>query len=56
MEKIDIERNKHKDAAKLSVSKMRRLLDKIYLGGGEKKIAKQHKKGKMTARERVDFL
>ena len=56
MEKIDIEKNKNKDAAKLSVSKMKRLLDKIYLGGGEKKIAKQHKKGKMTARERVDYL
>ncbi len=56
MAKVDIEKNKHKDAAKLSVSKMRRLLEKIYLGGGEKKIAKQHKKGKMTARERVDYL
>lgn len=25
-------------------------------GGGEKKIKKQHKRGKMTARERIDFL
>ncbi len=56
MATIDIEKNKNKDAAKLSVSKLKRLLDKIYLGGGEKKIAKQHKKGKMTARERVDYL
>ena len=31
-------------------------LETIYLGGGQKKIDKQHKKGKMTARERVDFL
>ena len=28
----------------------------VKLGGGEKKIAKQHAKGKMTARERVDYL
>ncbi|HCV82824.1 MAG TPA: methylcrotonoyl-CoA carboxylase, partial [Zunongwangia profunda] len=27
-----------------------------YLGGGEKRIEKHHAKGKMTARERIDFL
>jgi propionyl-CoA carboxylase beta chain len=26
------------------------------LGGGEKRIAKQHEKGKLTARERVELL
>ena len=26
------------------------------LGGGEKRIAAQHKRGKLTARERVSFL
>ena len=26
------------------------------LGGGEKRIASQHKKGKLTARERIDML
>jgi len=26
------------------------------LGGGEKRIAAQHKKGKLTARERIDIL
>ncbi|HET6528956.1 MAG TPA: carboxyl transferase domain-containing protein, partial [Balneolaceae bacterium] len=30
--------------------------DKIKKGGGEKRIKKQHKKGKMTARERIDAL
>ena len=35
---------------------MNRKLDKIKLGGGEKKIAKQHAKGKMTARERINYL
>ncbi|MCR4754935.1 MAG: acyl-CoA carboxylase subunit beta [Lachnospiraceae bacterium] len=28
----------------------------VNLGGGEERIAKQHSKGKMTARERIDYL
>lgn len=31
-------------------------LKKVKLGGGEKKIESQHKKGKLTARERIDYL
>jgi 3-methylcrotonyl-CoA carboxylase beta subunit len=31
-------------------------LKKIYLGGGEKAIAKQKEKSKLTARERIDYL
>ncbi len=30
--------------------------EKIMLGGGEKRIAKQHEKGKFTARERIELL
>ena len=30
--------------------------EKIKLGGGEKRIEKQHKKGKKTARERIEYL
>jgi len=56
MSKVDIELNKNEDAIKLAVSKMRHRLDKIYLGGGEEKIEKQHSKGKLTARERVQYL
>jgi len=41
---------------KLSVSAMNRVLDNIYLGGGEKKLEKQRAKGKLTARERVEYL
>ena len=41
---------------KLSVSAMNRKLEGIYLGGGEKKLEKQRKRGKMTARERVAYL
>ena len=35
---------------------MNHRLRAIHLGGGEKKIAKQHARGKMTARERIDYL
>lgn len=31
-------------------------LDTIHAGGGEKRIEKQHKSGKMTARERIEYL
>lgn len=39
--------------------KLQELEDKIkeaHLGGGEKRIASQHKKGKLTARERIHFF
>jgi len=35
---------------------LRKTEDEIKLGGGSARIEKEHKKGKMTARERVDFL
>ena len=56
MTKIDIEKSKNEDAMKLLLSRMQHRLDKIVLGGGEHKIEKLHKKGKMTARERIDYL
>jgi len=52
----EIEKNKNEDAMKLLISKLKRKLQVIFMGGGEKRIAKQHAKGKMTARERVDYL
>ncbi|MBS0010063.1 MAG: methylmalonyl-CoA carboxyltransferase, partial [Bacteroidales bacterium] len=42
-----------------SQDKIRQLIDlreKAKMGGGEKRIAAQHAKGKMTARERIDIL
>ncbi len=54
--KINLEHSKNEDEMKLSLSAMRRKLEKIYLGGGEKKLEKQRAKGKMTARERVEYL
>ncbi len=55
-EKINLELNINEDTMKLSVSKLNRILDKIHLGGGKKKIEKLHSKGKMTARERITYL
>jgi len=56
MAKVDLEFNKNEDAMKLALSKMDQRLEKVYLGGGQKKIDKQHSRGKMTARERVAAL
>ena len=54
--KKELENRKNEDAFKLAISKVNSLLDKIYLGGGEKRIAKQHAKGKLSVRERVKQL
>jgi len=48
--------NSNEDHMKLKISALERELGKIYLGGGKKKIEKLHEAGKMTARERIDFL
>ncbi|HKL02593.1 MAG TPA: carboxyl transferase domain-containing protein, partial [Cryomorphaceae bacterium] len=52
----ELARNKNEDTMRLMVSKLRRNLEKIYEGGGPEKIKKQHDKGKMSARERIDAL
>jgi len=38
------------------IEELRRMREKAHLGGGEERIEKQHEKGKMTARERVETL
>lgn len=53
---MNIDFNKNEDAIKLKIAEMKRKLDKISLGGGKKKIEKEHSKGKLTARERIDYL
>lgn len=52
----DLTFNKNEDRNKLKVSALNRKLEEIYLGGGKKKIEKQHAKGKLTARERISYL
>ncbi|KXK44345.1 MAG: methylcrotonoyl-CoA carboxylase [Bacteroidetes bacterium OLB11] len=54
--KINLEFNKNEDGMKLALSDMKKKLAIIEKGGGEKSIAKQHEKGKMTARERISYL
>ena len=56
MTKINLEESKNEDVHKLEITSLRRKLEKIHLGGGQKKIDKQHRKGKLTARERVALL
>lgn len=53
---MDINFNKNEDHNRLLVSDLRQKLAKVYLGGGEKRIQKLHTEGKMTARERIDYL
>jgi 3-methylcrotonyl-CoA carboxylase beta subunit len=53
---MDINFNKNEDYNKLLVSDLRKRFAKVKLGGGQKKIDKHHQNGKMTARERVDYL
>ncbi|MGB0524858.1 MAG: acyl-CoA carboxylase subunit beta [Flammeovirgaceae bacterium] len=53
---MDLEFNKNEDEMKQLCYRLQKRLEEVKLGGGEKKIASQHKKGKMTARERVDYL
>ncbi|WP_456440892.1 acyl-CoA carboxylase subunit beta [Psychroserpens sp.] len=53
---MDINFNKNEDHNKLLLSDLRKRLAKVKLGGGAKRIEKHHSKGKMTARERVDYL
>ncbi len=53
---MDINFNKNEDHNRLLASELRQKLSKVALGGGEKRIAKLHAKGKMTARERIEYL
>ncbi|MBR9854003.1 MAG: acyl-CoA carboxylase subunit beta [Algicola sp.] len=53
---MDINFNKNEDHNKLKLSELKRRLVKVKLGGGKSRIEKHHAKGKMTARERIDYL
>jgi acetyl-CoA carboxylase carboxyltransferase component len=52
----ELEFNKNDDKMRLLISEVEQRLNKIRLGGGKAKIDKQHEQGKLTARERIDFL
>lgn len=53
---MDLEFNKNDDKMRLLISQMEQRLQKVYLGGGKARIDKLHEQGKMSARERIDFL
>ncbi len=53
---MNIDFNRNEDKMKLLVSQMNKKLEEVYLGGGKKRIEKQHEQGKLTARERVEYL
>jgi len=53
---MDINFNSNEDHNKLLTSELKKRQKIVFKGGGEARIAKLHAAGKMTARERVDFL
>ena len=44
---MDLDFNKNEDAMQLAVAQVRHTMNKTALGGGQKRIDKQHKKGKL---------
>ena len=52
----NLEFNKNDDNLRLLISEMKRKSAIISSGGGKEKIEKQQKKGKLTARERINYL
>ncbi len=52
----DIDFNYNDDQMRLKIRAMEGALEKIYLGGGKKRIEKLHKAGKLSARERINLL
>ena len=53
---MDINFNKNEDHNKLKLTDLKKHFAKVRVGGGEKRIEKLHAEGKMTARERIDYL
>ena len=53
---MNLDQNKNEDEFKQLLSRLTSKSDDIKLGGGKKKIESHHKKGKLTARERIDYL
>lgn len=52
----NLEFNKNEDQFKQHLAQLQARRKKIYQGGGEKKIQEQHARGKLTARERIEYL
>jgi acetyl-CoA carboxylase carboxyltransferase component len=52
----ELEFNFNEDRMRLRIRNLEQTLEKIYLGGGKKRLEKLHEAGKLTARERIDLL
>ncbi|MBS1777644.1 MAG: acyl-CoA carboxylase subunit beta [Bacteroidetes bacterium] len=53
---MNLEYNKNEDAMKLAVSQMKQRHAKVAQGGGKKAMDKAREKGKMSPRERIQYL
>src|SRR5690625_7345725 len=53
---MNIKFNKNEDQNKLTVADLRKRLAVVRKGGGEKRIKRLNDQGKLTARERIDYL
>ncbi|GJH40540.1 methylcrotonoyl-CoA carboxylase [Capnocytophaga sp. HP1101] len=53
---MDIQFNTNEDYNKLALSELRKRLKKVKEGGGKKNLEKLHSQGKLSARERIDYL
>ncbi|MHB1105462.1 MAG: acyl-CoA carboxylase subunit beta [Lutibacter sp.] len=53
---MDINFNKNEDFNKLQLAVLKKKLVNVYKGGGEKRTEKHRDNGKLTARERIDYL
>jgi 3-methylcrotonyl-CoA carboxylase beta subunit len=56
MTKTDLERSRNEDHNKLLIHLMEHRFDQIKLGGGKGKMDKIRQEGRMTARERIEYL
>ena len=56
MTKTDLERSRNEDHNKLLIHRMEHRFDQIKLGGGKGKMDKIRQEGRMTARERIEYL
>ncbi|RYE90614.1 MAG: acyl-CoA carboxylase subunit beta, partial [Cytophagaceae bacterium] len=53
---MNVEFNRNEDHLQQLTYQLRKRQDKVALGGGAKRIAAHKAKGKLTARERINYL
>lgn len=53
---MDVQFNINEDFNRLQISELRRKFAKVKEGGGKKRLEKLHSQGKLSARERIEYL